>query len=97
MNMGVLHLQHMDTLSFHLKRTAETSKLITILHTLLPENDVVCRNNRDFEGRVRAYPSSDSRLSYDVTWETPTAMEFNFKKAPEGTKSILLVALRSLR
>jgi hypothetical protein len=97
MNMGVLHLQHMDTLSFHLKCTAETSKLITVFHTLLPENDVVWRNNRDFEGLVRAYPSSDSRLSYDVTWETPTAMEFNSKKAPRETTDILLVALRSLR
>ena len=97
MNVGVLQLQHMDTLSFHLKCTAEILKLITVLHTLLPENEVVWRNNRDFEGLVRAYPSSDSRLSYDVTWKPPTTMEFNSNKAPEETKDRFLVALRSLR
>ena len=80
MNVGVLHLQHMDTLSFHLKCTAETWKLITVLHTLLPENEVVWRNNRDFEGLVRAYPSSDSRLSYDVTWKLPPPWNLILKR-----------------
>jgi hypothetical protein len=80
MNMDVLHLQHMDTLSFHLKCTAETSKLITVFHSLLPENDVVWSNNRDFEGLVCAYPSSDSRRSYDVTWETPPPWNLILKR-----------------
>ena len=97
MSVSVLHFQHMDTLSFHLECEAETSNLITVLHTLPPENDVVWRNNRDFKGLVRAYPSSDSRLSYDVTWKPPTTMGFNSKKAPGETTDILLVALRSLR
>jgi hypothetical protein len=36
MNVGVLHLQHMDTLSFHLKCTAETLKLITVCILCFP-------------------------------------------------------------